>query len=311
MNFGEWVKQIRNQRDLDVREFARLVGVDSSTISRTENSQTQPTVYTAFRICQAFSISMKEMLDIIDIPERSHQLPLFDDSILLSMEEGDFKRNQNVLTIDEVKSLIDDFIKHKNSISGFLVEGLNEILHWSYHRSPAARAYLDHRIGQYTVNDIDLIVFRSPLSYRLELRYPSVSPRVFEYTYRGQGAIMLHDIERYLDINRVRGRGRLSTFSLSRIGTGSAIERIKLYDVLEFSSDLKQSEEILGMYWEAARFYSTFLRYDSKQSYSFDDFDGDDWEIRLAVAYVTIYRWYQVLKGEDYTWKYLKSQGTD
>ena len=284
MKFGDWVKHIRNEQKIDIREFAQKVGVNSSTVSRIENLHTEPTIYTAFRICKGMGVSLFEFLQILD------------ENFVTHPNDLNLMENENVVTLSDVKKLIKFFEEDEKSVSDFLIKGLNDIAEKAYTDKRLVHFLSERKINSYATNDIDLIIFGSPLSYRLELKYPPrLSPDFFEFIYCNKAAFMLHDAERYLDLARPKGKGRLSTFSLASIGTGSAIERVKLNEVLEFDKASEQNGKIVGMYWEAARFYDTF----TSSMTSFEE----DWKIRLAVAYVTIYRWYQFLNDTDFSWK--------
>src|SRR5258708_37666916 len=68
MEFGTWVQNIRKERGLDIREMAQITGVDASTISRIENSRTEATLYSSFRICRGLKIPLPELIEVLSGP---------------------------------------------------------------------------------------------------------------------------------------------------------------------------------------------------------------------------------------------------
>src|SRR5579863_5396562 len=62
MDFGRWVRAQRERREMDVRAFARLTGVDASTISRIEQARSQVTLWTAVRMCERLNTTPADLL---------------------------------------------------------------------------------------------------------------------------------------------------------------------------------------------------------------------------------------------------------
>ena len=57
------VKKLRRQRALTLEQLAELTGVSRSMLSQIEREQVNPTFHVAYRIAQAFGISLGELVD--------------------------------------------------------------------------------------------------------------------------------------------------------------------------------------------------------------------------------------------------------
>ncbi len=304
MEFGEWVQNIRKEQGLDVRSFAEKTGVDSSTISRTENLQTQTTLYTAFRISEGMGVSLSNLLQILE----GKSPP--------SLEEDFFVEDSTVLTLQDIERKINEFPSQKDHVTEFLANHLNTILQEIYADNAKRRElYVDYETIPYIPSDIEKMLFRSPLSFRIDLRYPShIRPDTIFYTYQRKGAFMLHDVEMYLDKLRLKSPVRLPVFRSSRVEAGYSLERIKFSDILQFDMQTEQGGKIIGMYWEACRFYAKFTSLPQSLDYeqlALFDLPNErvssnrraEWIARLAVVCLAIYRWYQYLRGSNFAWK--------
>jgi hypothetical protein len=83
---------------------------------------------------------------------------------------------------------------------------------------------------------------------------------------------------------------------------------------VQFDLQTEQEGKIIGMYWEACRFYEKFTTLPQRLNYeqlALFDLPNErvlvskraEWVPRLAVVCLLIYRWYQFLKGSDFVWK--------
>lgn len=304
MEFGEWLQNIRKEQELDVRSLAEKTGVDSSTISRTENQQTQTTLYTAFRISEGMGVSLPDLLQILE----GRSFP--------SLDEASFVENSTVLTLQGIESIINKFLSDQKRVAELLADHLNRILdEINLDHARRRDLFVDYETIPYVPSDIEKMLFKSPLSFRIDLKYPSqISPDIILYTFQRKGAFIQHDVETYITKALPKGRIRLPMLSPSRISAGSLLERIKFSEVLQFDMQTGQDGTFIGMYWEACRFYAMFTTLPQRLTYeqlALFDLPNErvlanrraEWVTRLAVVCLLIYRWYQYLKGRDFVWK--------
>ncbi len=330
MEFGEWVQKIRRERGLDVRAFAEKTGVDPSTISRIENLKTEATFYTAFRICEAMGALPTDLFDIL-----TGKLPHL-------LVKRSFKESKNqIATLQDVEKLVNDFVSNKENVCKRLAEDLNYLSAKLAPMNKIQRRDLEgFKMSPFTSGDIDRLLFTSSLYYRLGLKYPTrIRTDDILCTYKQNGALLLNDVEIYLE--RLDPHSQFALVPLSHMVTSSSIERIKLSDVLRYDVKSEQDGRIVGMFWEVCKFHERFTTYKQQAEYrqlTFSDlsrrsdyglltlFDfpkrseydnsthvdrpnasvsptnREDWIFRLAVIYVIINRWYQYLESRDYAW---------
>jgi transcriptional regulator with XRE-family HTH domain len=313
MEFGGWLKNIRKELNLDVRSLANMTGVDSSTISRTENLQTQTTLYTAFRISEGIGISL---IDLIDILEEKH---------LTSLEKNNFIANDNVLTLQNIEKIIEDLAADDTNVIELITSHLNLLLKEGLaNRTPD---FLFSDLFYYDDNDVYRFLYESPLFYKSDMKYPrNIDYNVLLYSYEHKGALILQDAELYASKvrpNKSRTRLPLNFSPQSRMEAGSSLERIKFSDVLQYDIETEQHGKVLGMYWEACRFYAKFtatqlnsnmtftysnLHYKQPTLFDISEIESytaprEEWVIRLATMILVVYRWYQSLKGNKFVFK--------
>src|SRR2546421_7302105 len=197
MDFGEWLLNFRKEQELDVRSVAEKTGVDSSTISRTENQQTQTTLYTAFRISEGMGVSLSDLLCILE----GHSFP--------SLGEQFYVKDSAILTLQDIESIINKFPSDQKHVAELLAAHLNSILdEINLDQTRRRDLFVDYETIPYVPSDIEKMLFRSPLSFRIDLKYPSqIRPDTILYSFRRKGAFIQHDVETY--INKVLPKSRI------------------------------------------------------------------------------------------------------
>lgn len=296
MEFGEWLQKTRKEQNLDARAFAQKTGIDSSTVSRTENKLTQTSIYTAFRICEGLGVSAYELAGALTDNTFSE----------LIYEQNSIFKDDLIPSLNEIADFVAFFQSDKGKGVEHLLKTLNTLSEEMTVRR-ARRRYRTYHIP-ISVSDIDRLLLRTELFQPLEIDYPlAISSETLVHVYEQRGALMVSDVEAYAYRLRMKAKAHLplgSLRTLGRMGSGSILERTKLSDVFDFDIQTKQQGRIIGMYWEACRFYSTFSAMQEEARYvapslfsiksSLSDEPGD-WVIRLAMIYLVTFRWRQVL----------------
>ncbi len=308
MEFGEWVNDIRKERDFDLRSFAAITGVDGSTISRIENLHTQATLYTAFRICEGLGVSLPELIRTLNGKYPS------------SFEKEHHVEKETIVTLKNVEEFIEAFHHDEHNLRERLVKSLNKISSNIKVRNPKRG-----KLSFFTLEDIDKLLYSSSL-YQFSLKYPTgIRPQDILAIYEQGGALMLTDVEVYVSKIQYVGNSleeedeeedfenysKASFNTLSRLAKNS-VERIKLNEIMALDKRSKQDGKILGMFWEACKFHEKFSPTQHRQKYemqqSLFDFDApspspirEEWEYKLASVYIKICRWYQRLSDIDTT----------
>lgn len=306
MEFGEWVSNIRQERGLDVRAFAKETGIDSSTVSRTENQRTQTSIYTAYKIIQGLRVSVFELAKTLT------------DLEFPSLKEDYFVPSSNILILEDVDRFVAYYKVEQDKGAEQLVNYLNDLSSSAFGMKRTGR-YQEHRI-EVDRHDIERLLFKTSLFRSLEMEYPTkINPEIILETYKQRGALMISDVETYT--NNIRSKARrissASSFNTGGVlpvgslrttghmGSGAILERTKLSDVIEFDIKTEQSGKVIGMYWDACKLYDKFNspKHGRSSFYVASEREilptaHEDWEIQLAVVYIAIYRWYQFLGKE-------------
>lgn len=300
MEFGKWVLNLRKEHELDVRSFASKTGVDASTISRIENLRTKATIYTTFRICEGMQISLSELFSALN-PD---MLPM--------LEKQKSGAGAHVFSLSDLKTKIKIFQQNKEEAVDAITKSLNDLqkkfdfsnkdFHFTYDETLLLAEY---KLRPYSAGEVDRMLFSSPLSSLYQINYPPLKANEIKTIYGQDGALMLSDVEAYL--KNIHTKYRWSIPTAGRASGEASIERIKLEDVFKIDREAEQAGTLLGMFWEACRFYATFNsshHVGTAQISLFKDEyeqreDHEPWEIHLATLYLVISRWQQISKRAD------------
>jgi transcriptional regulator with XRE-family HTH domain len=298
MDFGSWVQSLRSSRAMDVRTFARLVGVDASTISRIEQARTQVTVLTAVRICEGVGTAPADLLSAMrgERPKWARRQPDIHEDV--------------VITIKDLEALLCFLRLHWEEGCRFLTNLLNRI---------AASERADERLQEETTllivpKDIEKLLADSPL-YHFKVHYPEeMKAEEIWKIYLAGGALSLVDIGIYLrqvrrdlrvTLSGLEESGKLSASVLSRL-EGGTLERVKLIDVLTLDEQLGQEGKILAMYWRACTLMEMVMRVRKRDSLAGVPMPAAleriEQDLKMVELFLTICRWFSCLSASDHGW---------
>lgn len=97
MNFGERLKQLRQERNWSQPELAEAIGIEQSYLSKLENDKSAPSADMLNRILEAFDVDIDTALEGIDESEvRKHlrSIPLVNGHLQAQKESARSKRNR-------------------------------------------------------------------------------------------------------------------------------------------------------------------------------------------------------------------------
>ncbi len=298
MDFGAWVQSLRSSRAMDVRTFARLVGVDASTISRIEQARSQVTVLTAVRICEGVGAAPTDLLMALrgTRPKWTRRQPD-------THEDG-------VITIKDLEALLCFLRRHWEEGCHFLTNLLNRI---------AAAERADGRMQEETSllivpEDIEKLLADSRL-YHFKVHYPEkMRAEELWKIYLAGGALSLVDIGVYLrqarrtrrvTLSGLEESGKVSASVLSRL-EGGTLERVKLVDVLTLDEQLGQEGKILAMYWRACTLMEMVMRVRNQDSLADVPMPAGmeriEQDLKVVELFLTICRWFSCLSTPDSVW---------
>jgi transcriptional regulator with XRE-family HTH domain len=298
MDFGNWVRVQRERQEMDVRAFARLTGVDASTISRIEQARSQVTLWTAVRMCERLNVTPGDLLAAL----RGKRPPF---AAWRQAEQG-----VDVVTVGDLEAFVSYMRRTFQEGSTWLTSLLNQV---------AAReeeGYASHGGSAPLIvpEDIEKLLQDSPL-YQFKVQYPAAitAEDLWEIYLRG-GALSLVDIGAYLKhVRRARRvtlsgleeSGRVSASVISRLETGS-LERVKLIDVLTLDEQLGQEGKLVVMYWRACMLIDAVARLHQRDFQAGGEGPSKELRLeqewRLIELFTTICRWLACLEPNDHSW---------
>lgn len=277
-SFGSLIREKRNQLGKDLREFGSSVGVDPSSISRLENEETEATLSTAIRICEALKLTpatlIKELFgtNAEDIPRKKEQ---------------SFLSGGKVLTPEDLGYLMTAFDQDQMKVLNWLALLLNRIIH---KKLEPINDFSSERGELYFYNAsyifkllLDKLVYHSELQYPLDL-----DPEKILWIYAEGGVITFQDVGVFLKNMRfgkkitlaeLGSKSKVSESLVSKFETGS-IRRVKLKDILIFDNALKQEGKLLTLYWYTSKIFENKLPTE---------------EPKLITIFITLFRWLQHL----------------
>jgi transcriptional regulator with XRE-family HTH domain len=292
--FGRWVRQIRTERKLGVRELAKQCGVDVGTISRIENERSHVTVYTAVRICEALKIALPDLVQALK-GTRNWAIP------------APGQMPPGVLTLTDVENVVEFYARQPHTVHSLLASLLNTL---STNMSHVEGAKGETEFRFFPENMASFL--NSSILFDFELRYPPEidAAKLYE-TYQRGGVLTPTDVQTYIEgVRRERQKAssglgpkiKISDRVLNRLESG-LIELVKLNDLLELDERHTIEGRILGMYWKAGEFGAKRVRSETVRETSPESNVGwTDQQFRVACLLVTIYRWRQYLGWEEVAW---------
>src|SRR5207248_10624147 len=168
--------------------------------------------YTAFRISEGMGVPL---IDLIEILEGRR---------LSSLDKSGFIENASVLTLQNIEEIIDEFRSEKSKVTKLIASHLNTLL-VETQSGRRKNLFVDYELIPYTKDDVNRFLYRSPLSYRIDMKYPiNVENNTISYVYERKAALMLHDVEIHTTRfrhSKVRTRLPIGLPPSMRVGTGS------------------------------------------------------------------------------------------
>ena len=64
---GRNIRIIRERKSMSAQELASSCNFEKSNMSRLESGNTNPTIWTLYKICQALEVSLEDIVDVRDV----------------------------------------------------------------------------------------------------------------------------------------------------------------------------------------------------------------------------------------------------
>lgn len=245
MHFGEWIRQLRAEKNLDLQALAKKAGLNASSISRIENQALNPTIETTVQLLQALNAAPLDLYLVLndknrDSLARVKQRPLINNA----------PTREDVIAFEK---FTEEYSKYALV---FLAKWLNKVY----------EIYRPHRNiwgdGFFRAEDIEKLLHNSPI-YIAEVDYPiEIKTEAIREIYRQEGVIVRQDAYIYLQHKRNLRHSpspspRISVPLLNKLRYPlqySSFQRVKLLDLLFLDKFYKEEGALFTIYLRAIEF---------------------------------------------------------
>jgi transcriptional regulator with XRE-family HTH domain len=187
MDFGSWIRSLRQAQDLDIRALTKLTRVEGSTISKVENGQTKLTLLTAIRLCEGLGVTVTDVLTILS-----------GRGVSSGQQEGSTKAT-SVPIKDDVEQFLTHFHKNREEAELWLSNLLNRAISLSTSAKNRDEVESSQLFGPAA---IAMLLLDSPL-YQFEIQYPAaITASALATIYQQGGVLSPVDLGEY--VRRVR-----------------------------------------------------------------------------------------------------------
>jgi transcriptional regulator with XRE-family HTH domain len=242
MDFGQWLRKLREDRGIDLRSLAGSAKLSPSTLSRVERSIIDPTLMTAVRITQALQAKPEEFYSYLS--GKSFEYPI-------SLDDAD----SQVVTLEDVIGFERLVPKNPEFVERILADKLNQI----QNELPEEIHFPNAPPYKFSSGDVLRLLNGSPL-YEISLQYPNAVKvsSIFDI-YRKGGLIIRKDVASYITQKYIEKQPKIRLGSeeakITTIQNSSLIEesgrKVKLSEIIRVDSVLADKGEILSMSFKA------------------------------------------------------------
>jgi transcriptional regulator with XRE-family HTH domain len=296
MEFGKWIQSVRKEQKLDIKTLAERSSVDTSTISRVENSRTQVSLSIAVRLSEGLGLNASDVFQA------------WNGKPLVETEWRNTALSTAVPTTKDVEMFLQGFQKNKGEGEVLLSELLNKVVSLQDHAEGMLRGDSSQ---PFVPKDIYKLLSNSPV-YRFEIHYPpGIQAEDILAIYTGGGALTMTDIgeyikkvrrEKHITLAKLENAASISASVISRLESGS-LDQVKLIDVLMLDNQLEQEGKLFDMYWSVCKFNERVERWrqsvDNKKGKT--SVKEAEQTGKLVYLYITAHRWLQCMHLKELT----------
>lgn len=264
----------RHQLGLTVTTLAEEAGVNTGTISRTENSHTQLTLETATRLCTALKLDFWELVASSPFAHRIDPI----ESI------------GGLVTKEDVTALLEIFASNRGVCAQLLANWLDRVATILF---PNYRTPNSHQLH---IEFLTLLVDEHPV-FQLGMQYPKGDElELILNTHALGGSLRKEDFELLLrsigaDPERYKKLDRQEKDVLRRLQSDTP-DRVRFIDLVKLSKTLKV--DLVGVYANTAGFLGRSLH---------PDVNVDSSQMRSFVsAFVIVTGWFRRAYPENQVW---------
>jgi transcriptional regulator with XRE-family HTH domain len=297
-----WLKELRQDAGLDIREFAKESNFASAQVNRIENGKAGLTLDALIHFAYGLGISLEDVLQKIELP------------LLYSRYKGSRKpkSEQPIPTIQDVHALWQFFREEPQKVKQIMVSGFTEVQQvYSKSGQMVDQKIIADQIWEATQALSDKFF---PLPFPPEFNYDLLME-----IYVCGGVITIKDVSAFVRSSR-QAKG-LSLRELARVtGISNAaisrfenhqVERIFFSQVMDFDSAMNLDGQLVSLAWDAAEYEAGITLHKMLSDQVDERLPLGNWDpVRKAFSdtLITICRWYYASGGDQTWWKNLKGE---
>jgi len=297
---NQWIRTIRIQKSLDLRQFEKLCGISYGQISRIENGSSSITLGAIVRLTYGLNKSIDDVFRELSV---TNPLPRSSSSLYQSAYSSFF-------TIADIEALIRLFHKDKDRAIHLMIYGYSKVLEVKNNGNSSYSG---------DINPVDKIheALEANSTKGVPLPYPNeITAPIIENICFNDGIITLNDLGAYIKVNRnnfgvsLRKLAEQSNFSYNTLYRleQTGINKILFSDIISTDNSLNLDGKLITISWAASEYQTGIVR--NRFIYSTQDTEfcaplgWTDEELTITQIFLTINRWFLSLLPDEPYWIY-------
>lgn len=286
---GTWIRSVRLEKGLEIKDLSYESGLTSAQISRIETLNSDVTVNSIVRIAYGLNIELKDVLAELEIRAFFPRL----------LDTGQQDKSSDIVTIQDVEAFLRFYRSEPRRAKDELISAYHVIRENNQDQQEA-------KISEFDTADIIWEATQALSKKYLPIPYPKgMKEETIEEIYRTGGVITIRDLAAYVMACR-RSSGQslrklaeytdVSYNAIARLERGE-LERISFTEIISLDKALKLDGRLIAICWAAGEFQTGIIR--KKHLTNQNTLSSSGWdpeELAFADTFTTIARWNNAMK---------------
>lgn len=281
---GTWIRSVRLEKGLEIKDLSYESGLTSAQISRIETLNSDVTVNSIVRIAYGLNIDLKDVLAQLEIRAFFSRL----------LDTGQQDKSSNIVTIQDVEAFLKFYRSEPRRAKDELISAYHVIRENN-------RDQQEEKLSNFDTADIIWEATQALSKKYLPIPYPKgMKEETIEEIYKTGGVITIRDLAAYvmacrrssgLSLRKLAEQTNVSYNAIARLERGE-LERISFTEIISLDKALKLDGRLIAICWAAGEFQAGISRIkvldDQNTSPSFG---WDPEELAFSDTFITINRW--------------------
>lgn len=287
-NIGSWLRTVRLDKGLEIKDLAKKIGITGSQISRIETSKSDVTINSIVRIANGLNIELKDLLAALEIDATFPQF------------HGAKQRNKNsdIVTIQDVEGFLRLYRNQPRRAKDELIDAYHVVRKKNLNG-------LEGNLSEFDTAEIIRQATQALSNKFLPIPYPKkIDEEIIESIYISGGVITMRDLAAYVmasrrtigqSLRKVAVKTEVSYNAIARLERGE-LERYLFAEIISLDQALFLDGKLTAISWAASEFQSGIARVKAMDNPISSLYKWDPEEFAFADTLITITRWNQVMK---------------